>query len=1291
LSAKERIVSRALACFGVFVPALFCQFTGGADWPQYRADGGRTGYTSEQLTAELHLQWTYLAQHTPEPAWPDVYWQRQTYDLAYQPVIADGTLFYGSSADCKVYALGAATGHERWSFFTEGPVRFAPVVWRDRVFVASDDGWLYCLRVADGGLLWKRPGGPDRQRILGNGRMTSRCPMRGGPVLHDGVLYFGAGIFPTQGFFLHALDPATGDPLWVNDTAGHVRAKHITGGYSFGNVVAQGYLAASGDSLAVPTGRAVPAVFDRGTGEFRHFRAIELSYAGGSWIMAIDKLVFNSDMILDIDTGYTLCNKVGNPAETVQVRNRPAAAEAMLEAAASSDSIVVATGQRIKMIDRGDMFDRGSSLWEKTQGLYFQWRGPTAESRTPHRCWPTRDRWSLPVACQGTVIIAGDKVYVGGSGSVSAVDLGKHEIVWSHPVEGTAYALAVAGGRLYASTDAGRIYCFAAESRGDPPVLQNKPTETLAPDAGDYDIAAQAIIDRTGLRSGYCLDIGCGRGELSYALAKRTDLHIIAIDNDPATVAEARRRLDAAGLYGVRVTVLQADSQATHLPNYFANLVVSGRSIRQGADAVSGDDWRRSLRPYGGVAAFGKPDDLKIERRGPLEGAGSWTHQFADAANTSCSGDQILKGPLGVLWFGGCGPRGMPMEKSRSPAPLWVEGRLYVQGTNFLRCLDAYNGHLMWEKQITPFAWSRCYNGSEVVGSNYCVTPDSVYISALSRCRRLDGVTGEELGSFETPQLGQQASRWMQVFVHSDLLLGTLESETVEKGWPRPDAREIPKSMMVAGLTQTEEATHLFAMDRRSGALRWSYTAKDLIIPNSIAIGRGRVYLIDAPAVDPQSARRGVEKRTPPGRLVALDSATGNVLWRRDDGIIGSMLAFSEEHDVVLMSSDVKERGTLFNDYPQVLAVFRGSDGSRIWQHEVLCKQRPMIIGRTIIAEGFNLDEADRNNAMTRQDPSAWDLLTGETRMRSSPVTGEPEPWIYGRSTKCSYVTGCQNLLLFRNAMTTYYDLLRDEGQSSLGGFRPSCFINVLPVGGIVVAPNTFAGCQCNTPLRTTLAFEPVEQEERWAVFSGKEPESGVLRELRLNLGAMGDRRDDEGRLWFAFPRPPGYFSSNRSDTKTVKLDRVVSISGFKPNFRFRYDMAADLEEAQGVSTHRINLSDTPVRRSATPWVSGSCCRGPLVLQFDVSRMPSGTQYNVRLHFAELENVKPGERVFDVRIGNQIVLEALDVTRESGGSHRTVVRECRSTANGGGLQVSLLPRKSQPILNGLEIVAASAD
>lgn len=41
-----------------------------ADWPQYRADAERSGYTAEPLPAGLSLAWTHQPAHPPQPAWP---------------------------------------------------------------------------------------------------------------------------------------------------------------------------------------------------------------------------------------------------------------------------------------------------------------------------------------------------------------------------------------------------------------------------------------------------------------------------------------------------------------------------------------------------------------------------------------------------------------------------------------------------------------------------------------------------------------------------------------------------------------------------------------------------------------------------------------------------------------------------------------------------------------------------------------------------------------------------------------------------------------------------------------------------------------------------------------------------------------------------------------------------------------------------------------------------------------------------------------------------------------------
>ena len=91
------------------------------------ADAARSGYSGDSLPKKLELQWTYVPRHAPTPAW--VHTGRMPFDHAYHVAVADGTLYFGGSSDCKVYALDAKTGQERWTFFTDAPVRFAPAVW----------------------------------------------------------------------------------------------------------------------------------------------------------------------------------------------------------------------------------------------------------------------------------------------------------------------------------------------------------------------------------------------------------------------------------------------------------------------------------------------------------------------------------------------------------------------------------------------------------------------------------------------------------------------------------------------------------------------------------------------------------------------------------------------------------------------------------------------------------------------------------------------------------------------------------------------------------------------------------------------------------------------------------------------------------------------------------------------------------------------------------------------------------------------------------------------------------
>ncbi len=962
-------------------------------WPVAGGNSGRTGFTAVSLAVPLEVRWIYRAPHPPRPAWPSS--DRLGFDRAYHPVVWEGALYLGSSADDKVYALDAATGRPLWTHTTGGPVRFAPAAWKDRLFVASDDGHLYCLGARDGRLLWKKRGGPGDGMVLGNGRMISRWPARGGPVVAGGVVYWAAGIWPSEGIYIYAIDAASGGTLWVNDKSGSIyMGQPHKGANASSGVAAQGYLVVEGDRLLVPTGRAVPAAFRRADGGLLYFHLQKYGQKGGATVVSTGGAFFNGGLMFDGPTGELL-ESIGPGAVAVG---------GGVAVRSDANELTVA-----RFVDK-----------EKTGagGTVLRYKGL-------EKVFTVAD---LPGGAAAA--IAGRALVVAGSGRVSVVDGASGKIVWSAAVDGVPYGLAVAGGRLYAGTDTGRIYCFGPGAPVQAALL--KP-EARGPAYGENPVhaaAASEILEKTGVVEGYAVDFGCGDGALSYELARRSRLHVFAVDPDPANVAAARRRLDAAGLYGARVSVHLADLARLPCPANFADLVVSGRAVTEGAWPGPDVEVRRIQRPFGGAACAGRPGLMRVSLKGRLEGVGRWTHQYADPANTSCSSDAVLKAPLEISWFHDPDLE-MPQRHGRPPAPLFMDGRLYVQGLHAVRAVDAYNGRTLWEFPIRDML--RPYHGEHLMGTagtqgGMCVTADGLYVREAGRCIRLDPASGRKLGVFTAPALPAGGRvPWGYVACEGGILFGSLADTNHVVRWCY---RQADMSELFT------ESRMIFAMDALTGGMKWSRAAAHSIRHNAIAVGGGRLYLIDRPAarMDRIDADKGAAQEHHAGVLLAIAADSGRVIWKTADDVYGTMLALSVKHDALLMAYQPTSF-RLPSEAGGRMSVFRASDGKLIWERKGLkYNTRPVIIGRTIYAGGL-----------------ACDLITGEER-----------PFFLKRSYGCGQLSASERLLVFRSATLGYYDLAGDRKQADYGGIRPGCWINAIPAGGMVLMPDATAGCVCS-------------------------------------------------------------------------------------------------------------------------------------------------------------------------------------------------------------------------------------
>ena len=754
ISKKHLFLLIIIGCW--IFPALFRPtMVYGHDWPMWRYDAGRCASTPEELPAEMHLQWVReLAP--PKPAWPKSQYRLQ-FDASYEPVVAGKTIFVGSMVSDSLTAYDTETGIEKWRFYTEGPVRFAPIVYKDKLYFASDDGYLYCLNAKSGSLIRKFLGGPAGKKVIGNDRLISMWPMRGGPVLYEDKIYFAASIWPFMGIFIHAIDAQTADIVWTNSGSGEIYLLQPHSSPAFAGVAPQGYLVATEDKLLISGGRSIPAAYDRNTGQFLYYHLNKYGKTGACEVIASGDHFFNRGTVYRLSDGIAA---PGPPASVI------------------ADEVII-----------GKTFD-------SIMAYKFE-----PGTRKVKRLWQTK----APSGLRRIYLKAGSRLYGSGAeGSILAIDIplenNEPKVSWQEKVDGEVWNMLAADGKLFVITLQGGLYCFA--DKKTEPKQHARQIKPLPDGSNHWKDKARQILDTTDQREGYCLLLGLGTGELLYQLVSQSELHIIAVHSDPEKIKAVRRRLEEAGKYGTRVSVHFGDITTVQLPPYMANLIVSEDPQAAGfhKGRIFIERIFHSLRPYGGSAFFPIPQskhvdfftkavDLKLPgcsitssdgfitltRTGPLPDSADWTHQYADSANTVMSRDKRVKAPLGLLWFGGPSNDKILPRHGHGPSPQVVDGRLFIEGRDMLRAVDVYTGRLLWERQFQDLG--KYYDntshqpGANEIGSNYVTVSDGVFVVYGNNIHVLDPATGRTTKEFSMPH--EEKPQWGTIAVWENLLLAT--------------------------------------------------------------------------------------------------------------------------------------------------------------------------------------------------------------------------------------------------------------------------------------------------------------------------------------------------------------------------------------------------------------------------------------------------------------------------------------------------------------------------------------
>ena len=1164
------------------------------DWPTFRHDNRRSGTTAEAFeVTQLAPAWQWQSPWRPVTAWHgaadvDAYRKikelgdARNYDSAYFTVVVGQRVYFGSSADDALRCLNLTTGEELWSYVSGGPIRIAPTVAEGRVYFGCDDGYAYCLDAENGELVWRyRPAGTER-RVMVDGRLISQWPCRSGVLVVEGTAYFSAGMLPWMPSYLCAVDAVTGQ------LSGE---EHFERRYDAGHTPEAAMLATS-DRIFVPQGKLGPAIMQLSDGEplgtlpgastFAVLSSEEGLFSGpfsrdiglrGTDAETRQEVAYHPTavaMLAEGDIYYLLAEGAVwalNNADRSNLWSTPVEGGCSLIRAGDhllvgGDGQVwaleVATGEIVWQMPVGGRaygltaangalvvsLDTGSlEVFQLDADAEFVLPAVEAaseeaeqaaqlETRTPliapyvQFTGPGRAviRWETEEPCSTVVEFRlGEQTFE----YVDATPVTQHEATWSG-----LQAERVYGYRALGEVE-GELVQFGGGSLDTfynylPPALEAQEEAADLP-FGEL-CEAFGVYCQSEFPQGLCMVLGDVEGTLAPQLATLGDLRVVVVESNAQRAAALRERWLAAGVYGPRLVVLEAENLATlPLPGMLANVIV----VAEG-DAPSYDPavLARLLRPQGGVLIDQNPataaeaywqaaEGFAVQAsadaggllvlRGELPGAADWTHQYGSGANAGFTGETLggarASTDFDLQWLGRPGPRYHADRQVRKPAPLSVAGRMFAQGQERIIALDAYNGMPLWSLELPGLQRYDIPHDA----SNWTADDEYLYVALGDRAWQLEAATGHVARRLPITPGGRDEVNyhWGYIGSQGDYLVGSANArEANHTGWWGGE-------FWYDGEVNTLAASdRLFAYGKTSGETAWSYEGA-VIVNTSIVTSDDRVYFVetrDEETVGNYAGRIMLNEHWPEPHLVALDLATGEVVWRKPLPQLPAQATFSvalgEDRIITNASTD-----GVFH-----VAAYSTEDGEPIWQRDLpwvfrghgAHYSRPVIVGERLFVR-----------------PNVVDLATGEPLELKMPGGG------------CGTYCATSDAFIFRSGDIALWSP-ETEQLSSFQRLRPGCWLNAIPAGGLLLAPEAGGGCSCGIWLETSAAFAPAAYPPP----SLKTRDRGFVDQMTLELF----NRVAGGEIRYTFDgTPPTPESPLYEEPIDIEFDVALSAATFWP------------------------------------------------------------------------------------------------------------------------------------------------
>ena len=568
---------------------------------------------------------------------------------------------------------------------------------------------------------------------------------------------------------------------------------------------------------------------------------------------------------------------------------------------------------------------------------------------------------------------------------------------------------------------------------------------------------------------GLSLVLGNESDQIALALAKQTEMNIVNIESSEKAFKDFAKELQEHQSYGRKISALTVnDLNKIPVLSEIANLVWVNKGEKIDADEVirlispngfavithlkNNEEWIKNATLDWQITIERSDKKLLVIKKNPLEDIGVWSHQHGDIRNASYGGESLFGSTTAddfiTQWMGRPGARFNTDRSGRKPAPLSINGRMFMQGKERIAALSVYNGQILWMKDIPNFIRMNVLRDC----SNWACDEDYLYLAKDGLLLKVNQLTGDIEERISMQLASDTSHHWGYIGVAKNQIIGT----TTQKGaqftnyhgggndgwydlWDGPNAAKVLSN-------------RLFSTDKHGEKLHWEYLPKGDIINSTIVVYDGKIIFVESRSAntESQSTGRGQNEIFKDTRLIALDINTGEKAYEhRIKTIPGKtvyFLAVNSGKSVVVSASD-----RVYD-----IITFDVSTGKEVWSakqkwfegHHGAHMSKPGISGDRLIIE-----------------PAIYNVHTGEREKFNMPKSGHG----------CAHFAMTDHAVIYRGGSCTMFDF-NAKVFSKWERLRPDCWLSTVPAQGMILSPEAGGGCSCGLWYETSMAFAPISR-----------------------------------------------------------------------------------------------------------------------------------------------------------------------------------------------------------------------